>query len=324
MGEESTELLLGRLKLTAPRGSKSPAPLPDAPSMEEESRLVVEGPKLSLAIVARETFQLDPDLYEAESGTLRRPGTLDEEAPKFLRAMFGASSMTDSPLEISPVEIGPPGARLRAYVARPQHPNAPPGKDTALTMALLIAREDGMLESVAFYVRGEAVRSATGAELDGCTRLAERIGATITPGPRDLARGAGERHVVVLSDDSALAVTVPTDYVVIPSHSAPTSARLVKLRPLSLYAGSINITVKPLSESATSIEGADTTAAGKVLGKDVEWRGKTTEKGGFLFVSQPVDGRRAEVFVKATQKGKALDEMRGVAETLAIVKRAHP
>ena len=39
--------------------------------------------KIALAIVAKETFQLDPDLYEPEADAPSKPGTLDTEAPKF-------------------------------------------------------------------------------------------------------------------------------------------------------------------------------------------------------------------------------------------------
>ena len=165
---EMTELLAGRLLVRPPPGAKVPAVLPEAPPIEEESRVIVEssskkeGANVSLAIVARETFQLDPDLYEPEADAPTKPGSLDVEAPKFLKATFPS----DEPLDVVPVEIGA-GPKLRAYAARPPHPNAPPGKDTALVLALLLAQEDGTLESIGFYVRGEMVRNATGSESRG-------------------------------------------------------------------------------------------------------------------------------------------------------------
>lgn len=305
-GDEQ-DLLAGRLRVRAPVGSKAPAPLADAPSVEEESRLIAEDKKLSLAIVARETFQLDPDLYEVDAATTKL-GTLDAEAPKFLKATFPS----EEALEITPVEIGP--AKLRAYAARPAHVNAPPGKDTALALALLIAQDDGTLESVGFYVRGELVREST--DLGGCTRLAERIASSITPGTRKLERSAGSRHVLDVSKEESLALTVPADYVAV--HSA-TTARVTKLRPLSLYQGSINVS---LGSGKKIPEGAEKAAEGKLLGKPVEWHGKTTPKGGFLYAAEPVaEGRTAEVLLRATRQAKALEEMRGVAETLAVVKR---
>lgn len=313
MATTDAELLDGRLKVRAP--GKAPEALPDALPTAEESRLVATAKGMSLAVVARETFQLDPDLYETTDGKV---ATLDIEAPKFLKATFP----TEEPMKVTPVTIG----KLRAYVGRPAHPSAPPGKDTALVLAMLVAQDDGALESVAFFVRGETVRNATGSELDGCTRIAERIAATLEPGTRQLDRAAGRREVAQLSTGEVLALTVPSDWVAVrgpvpaPASGEPQSAHLTKLRPLSLYQGSIHITV---GAAGTVPEGADAVAPGKLLGKPVEWRGKTTPKGGFLYATEPLEsnGKTAAVLVKATRQQKALDEMRGVAETLAVVKR---
>ena len=319
----TTELLAGRLLVRAPEGAKVPEPLEDAPALEEESRVIVEPSaknekdKLSLAIVARETFQLDPDMYEPEPDAPAKPGTLDVEAPKFLRATFPS----EEPLEVAPVEIGSGPTKLRAYAARPRQPNAPPGKDTALVLALLVAQDDGTLESIGFYVRGETVRNATGDDLVGCTRLAERISSTLVPGPRKLERGPGVRKLADVPPRGELAVTVPADYVAIPGAGG---GRLYKLRPLSLYPGSISVLVAEGGEKKIP-EGADATAAGKLLGRSVEWRGKTTARGGFFFAAEPLDpavgSKTAEVLVKATRQAKALDEFRSVAETLSLVKK---
>src|SRR5262249_53118198 len=102
--------------------------------------------------------------------------------------------------------------------------------------------------------------------------------------------------------------------------------RLTKLRPLSLYAGSIIVSVGP-SADAHVPEGADAKASGKLFGRPMEWHGKTTPRGGFFFAAEPFDESKdkskvAEVLVKATRQAKALDEMRAVAETLAVVKRS--
>jgi hypothetical protein len=305
MGTDDLDLLAGRLRLRAPRGGKVPPPHADAPPVEEESRVVADGKDLSIAIVARETFQLDPDLYAPEADS--EPGTLDVEAPKFLKATFPL----DEKPEIVPIAIG----SLRAYAMRPEQPNAPPGKDTALVLAMLVAQEDGPLESVAFYVRGERVRVATGDDLVGCTRFAERLAATLSPGARKLDRAPGRREVASVNG-SSLAVTVPADYVVT---RAATGSRLTKLRPLSMYPGSIVVNV---SEGAHPPDGAETTKPGKLLGKPIEWRGKATPKGGFLFAAEPIDGGKfAEVLVKATRQEKALEEMRSVAETLVVSPR---
>jgi hypothetical protein len=313
---DAVDLLGGRLRVRAPAGAR-PILAPDGPPVEEESRLVAETPKIALAIVAKETFQLDPDLYEAEPDAPVRPGPLDVEAAKFLKASFA----NEEGLEVAPVEIGTGATRMRAYAARPPEPNAPPGKDTALVLALLVAQDDGTLESVAFYVRGETVRNATGPDLVGCQRLAERIASSLEPGARKLERAAGRRHVADLSAGEELAVTVPPDYVAVPSSKG---ARLMKLRPLSLYAGSISVVVAPGAPAPKIPDDADARAPGKLFGRSVEWRGKTTARGGFLFAAEPLEGaekKTAEILVKATRHGKALDEMRTIAETLAVVKR---
>jgi hypothetical protein len=85
---EPVDLLGGRLRVRPPAAGKVPAPVADAPPIEEESRIVAEGGKVSLAIVARETFQLDPDLYEPEADAPAKPASLDVEAAKFLKATF--------------------------------------------------------------------------------------------------------------------------------------------------------------------------------------------------------------------------------------------
>lgn len=317
----TSELLSGRLLVRAPDGANVPDPLPDGPSLEEESRIIVEPASkerkdtIALAIVARETFQLDPDLYASEPDA-PAPIALDEEAPKFLRAVYP----NDPPLEVTPVAIGSGKATMRAYAARPRRPSAPPGKDTALVLALLVAQEDGALESIGFYVRGEAVRRATGTGLVGCTRLAERIAATLTPGPRKLERAGGTRELTAIPPVGELTMTVPDDYVVV---RVARGARLYKLRPLSLYPGSISVLVVDDGDKEIPKSGG-VTVRGELFGRPTTWRGETTSKGGFLFAAAPLDvadgPKTVEVLVKATRQATMLDEFRGVAETLSLVK----
>jgi hypothetical protein len=319
--DTGAELLAGRLKLNGPAGAKViPPPSPDSPVNEEESRVVVDHGKEGLAIFAKETFQLDPDRYEPDADAPNKPGTLDVEAAKFLKATY----KDEEGLEIVPVEIGTGENKLRAYAARPKAPNAPPGKDVALALGLLVAHPDGTLQNVAFYVRGEHVRNATGTALVGCTRVAERIAATLAPGPRALERTAGKRHVADVSTDEELTLMVPADYVVVPVGAG---AHIYKLKLLSLYAGNISIAIGSEPEKHAPRD-ADATVDGKLLGRGTTWRGKKTEKGGFFFAAEPLDAkdkgktdaRSAEVLVKAKQ-GKVLDEFRGVAETLSVAKR---
>lgn len=303
-GTDETDVLGGRFRVRAPAGAHLLTPRPDEPALEEESKIVANAPKLAMAMVAHDTFQLDPDLYEGDAPV--KP--LDVEAGKFLKEKFGPE------LEITPVEIG----KMRAYAGRPPHPNAPPGKDTALVLALLVADEDGALSTLSFYVRGETVRNATGDELVGCTRLAERVASSLVPGSRRLERAAGRREVAELSPTEALAVTVPADWVAVRGKA---STRLTKLRPLSLYPGSIVVAVVDGKEAPPKA-GAERTVPGKLLGRPTEWRGKALEKAGVYVAVEPVEGGKvAEVSITAMRQERALDELRAVAETLAVVKR---
>lgn len=310
------DLLAGRLRIAMPSGARAVASPADGPAEEEESRVVVEGGGLALAVMAKETFQLDPDLYEPEADAPSKPASLDTEAPKLLKATFPA----EDALEISPVTID----SLRAYVARPRAPMAPPGKDTALVLALLVAQPDGTLETLSFHVRdvkGEHVRTATGSALVGCTRLAERLASTIVKGPRELDREPGIRRIGTAPNGDDLVVRVPRDYVAVPTASG---ARLYKLRPLSLYAGSITVALGG-DPKAGAPSDADRTVDGKLLGRATPWKGRSKPGGGgYLFAAAPIDDARVvSVLVKATRQATVLDEMRGVAETLATVPRGH-
>lgn len=298
------DLLGGRFTIGAPASAKI-VPAPDGTPDEVETRVVLESGGEGFAINARETFQLDPDLYEAEPDAPITPAKLDVEGPKFLKATF----RNEEALGIEPVEVN----GLRAYAARPKQPNAPPGRDTALVLALLLAHPDGMLEVVTFHVRGEHVRNAVGPALVGCTRAAEKIAATLAQGPREIDRTPGTRTLV----SDALSVRVPRDYVVIPSKDA---GRIHKLRPLGLFAGGVTVMIER-ERNEDVVKDADATVPGKLLGKDTVWRGQTSPNGGFLFATAPLpDGRFASVLVKATRQAKVLDEMRAVAETIAVAQ----
>ncbi len=310
------DLLSGRLRLGPLPRSRALPPPKDGPTLEEESRLVVDAGGEGLAIVTKELFQLDPDRYAPEPDAKPTPGTLDEEAPKFLKATFP----NEESLEITPVEIGE--AKLRAYAARPKEPNAPPGQDVALALALLVAHPDGTLQSVAFHVKGEMVRVATGNALVGCTRLAEKVARTITSGPRALERSAGTRHLLgVPGGDKELVARVPDDYVAVKGEDF---VRLYKLRPLSLYAGNVAVAVGPKKDSRPTEDGGGDAVPGKLLGRDVTWQKKTLPKGGgWLHASEPLEpggATFADVLVK-TRQAKMLDEMQKVAETIALVPR---
>ena len=308
------DVLGGRMKTSLPKSARDVSAPADGPSVEEESRVVVEAGGIAMAMMAKETFQLDPDLYEAESDAPSKPESLDVEAAKFLKATVPEPEG----LDVSPVTVGD----MRGYAARPKHPMAPHGKDTALVLAMLLAREDGTLQTISFHVRdvhGEHVRNAMGDALVGCTRYAERIAATTVKGERELEREPGVRKIANANGHGDLVVRVPRDYVTV---ATTNGARLYKLRPLSLYAGSITIALADDPSKKTPPADADRTIDGKLLGRETQWRGKNNPKGGgFLFAAEAIDDKRfAGVLLKATRQAKVLDEMRGVAETLTLVK----
>jgi hypothetical protein len=311
------DVLGGRMKTSLPKSARDVAGPADGPTVEEESRVVVEAGGIAMAMMARETFQLDPDLYEPEADAPSRPESLDVEAAKFLKATFPEPDG----LDVTPVTLGTSGAEMRAYAARPKHPMAAPGKDTALVLALLVARDDGTLQTISFHVRdvhGEHVRNAMGEALVGCTRYAERIASTTVKGDRELAREPGPRKIASANGQGDLVLRVPRDYVTV---ATPNGARLYKLRPLSLYAGSITIALADDPAKKTPPADADRTVDGKLLGRGTQWRGKNNPKGGgFLFAAESIDDKRfAGVLLKATRQAKVLDEMRSVAETLTLV-----
>jgi hypothetical protein len=309
------DVLGGRMKTSFPKSARDVAGPAEGPSIEEESRVVVEAGGIAMAMMARETFQLDPDLYEAESDAPSKPESLDVEAAKFLKATFPEPEG----LDVAPVTVGD----MRAYAGRPKHPMTAAGKDTALVLALLVARDDGTLQTISFHVRdvhGEHVRNAMGDALVGCTRYAERIAATTAKGDRELVREPGTRKIASANGQGDLVVRVPRDYVTV---ATPAGARLYKLRPLSLYAGSITIALGDDPAKKTPPADADRTVDGKLLGRGTQWRGKNNPKGGgFLFAAESIDDKRfAGVLLKATRQAKVLDEMRTVAETLTLLPR---
>jgi hypothetical protein len=144
----------------------------------------------------------------------------------------------------------------------------------------------------------------------------------------------------VNSKTEKLTVKVPEDHVVV-HKSGPDfdTYRIIPLRPISLFGGEIVVSVDSYPDKSMPPD-ATAKVDGKLLGKSVVWRGKRSARGGFLAVTEPlpkggptlvpVDGnhaivddhpRYAQVVVMATRQDKFLDQLRAVAETLAIEKR---
>ena len=317
-------LLAGRLKLQAPAGAGPLAraynvmssPTPE----DQETRILIGGGASAgkqpgddaLVVLADETWQLDPDRVHAEADAPAQPGSLDVEAPQFLRA-----ATHDDTLEVERARIA--DGALRVYAGRPREVKVAGGSDAALVLELLVVLPDTTLETVGFWV------SPGLAGERGCTNFAERLAATLSLGPRKLERG-GVRMLQEVSPNQALAVTLPEDYVAVHQPGPDFEVyKLFRLRPLGLFPGLISIAVDP--HPNRDVPPDTTQEPGTLLGRPVTWYARRSPHGGKMLATQPLvpgqspDGRFVQVSILATRQPKFLDEFRHVAESLAIVKR---
>jgi len=150
-------LLAGRLKLRAPAGAGPLAraynvmssPTPE----DQETRIMIGGGGSAgkqpgddaLVVLAEEIWQLDPDRVHAEADAPAHPGSLDVEAPPFLRA-----ATHDDTLEVERARIA--DGALRVYAGRPREVKVAEGSDAALVLELLVVLPDTTLETVGFWV----------------------------------------------------------------------------------------------------------------------------------------------------------------------------
>ena len=320
-------LLGGRLKLQAPAGAGPLAraynvmssPTPE----DQETRIMIGGGGSAgkqpgddaLVILAEEIWQLDPDRVHAEADAPAHPGSLDVEAPQFLRA-----ATHDDTLEIERARIA--DGALRVYAGRPREvkvAEVAEGADAALVLELLVVLPDTTLETVGFWVSPGLAGDR------GCTNFAERLAATLSLGPRKLERG-GVRVLQEVSPNQALAVTLPEDYVVVHQPGPDFDVyKLFRLRPLGLFPGLISISVD--MHPNRDIPPDTTQEPGTLLGRPVTWYARRSPHGGKMLATQPLapdqspDARFVQVSILATRQPKFLDEFRHVAESLAIVKR---
>ncbi len=317
-------LLAGRLKLQVPAGA---GPLARAynvmssPTPEDQETRILIGGGVSagkqpgddaLVVLADETWQLDPDRVHAEADAPAQPGSLDREAPPFLRA-----ATHDDTLEVERARLA--DGSLRVYAGRPREVKVAQGADAALVLELLVVLPDTTLETVGFWVTPGLAGER------GCTGFAERLAATLAPGPRKLERG-GVRVLQEVSPNQALAVTLPEDYVVVHQPGPDVEVyKLFRLRPLGLFPGLISIAVDP--HPNRDVPPDTTQEPGTLLGRPVTWYARHSPHGGRMLATQPLapgqspEERFVQISILATRQPKFLDEFRHVAESLAIVKR---
>jgi hypothetical protein len=317
-------LLAGRLTLRVPAAAGPRArayDLMSSPSPpDQETRVMVGGGASAgtqpgdeaLAILAGETWQLDPDRVPAEAGAPARPGRLDDAAQPYLRVVT-----RDAELDVERARIA--DGALRVYAGRPRKVRVAEGADAALVLEVLVVLPDATLATVGFWV------SPSLAGEPGCTDLAERIAATLSLGPRKLERG-GIRVLRDASPDQALAVTLPEDYVVVHQPGPDLDVyKLFRLRPLGLFPGSISIAIE--ASPRREVPPDTTEEPGTLLGRPVTWYTRRGPRGGKMIATQPLapgpspDPRFVQVSIIATREAVFLDEFRRVAESLALVKR---
>jgi hypothetical protein len=310
-------LLGGRLALRIPKAGGSLARahgIMDAPQpVELEERLMIGGGPSAgrdpgddaLVVLGRETWQLDPDRATAEPGAPIQPGHLDDEAAKFLRAVYAPD------LEVTAVAVADPA--IRAYAGRPPHPHAEADADAALVLVVLLALPDATLQTVAFYTNPWLAADA------GCADLADRVAASLAVGRRALGRAAGSRPLGPVAGGT-LTVTVPADHVVVHQPGPDFDRYLVfRLRPLGLFPGKLVIAVDPYPDRDAGADGG-ASERGRLLGQAVTWRGERKPTGGALVATVPLGRGFVQVTLVATREAKFLDAFRAIAETLTIVK----
>jgi hypothetical protein len=318
--EAEAPLLADRLRIRVPKAAGELARAYDVmsspKSIAEETRLMLGGGKSAgkapgdeaFVVLARELWQLDPDVVKAEADAIVQPSPLAEEAPKFLRALYGDGR----DLDIEEVTVG--DGSIRAFAGRPKQVAVVGGGDSALALVLLLALPDATLQTVDFWITPGLAGDA------GCVDLAERAGASLAVGARKLERTAATRDLG-RARGKTLALAFPADYTAI--HQPGPDFDIYKvyyLRPLGLFPGSMNIAVDA-HPSRQAPDGA-TDEKGRLLGKQVVWKARRSPRGGVMIATTDPIAKSPDTFVQvsivATRQEKFLDEFKRVAETLAI------
>ena len=327
-------LLEGRLKIMAPKGAGTEPREHDvmgAPrSPQEESRLKADADGQSLAILAEEIFQLDPERAEVEGDAIVKSKSLVDEAGSYFKAVYGSSGELD--VEAVKVKQG----EVRAVFARPKEVKVADGADSALVLAMLVSLPDATLQRVSFHVTPGLVGEAA-----GCGKYAEYLAKTIAVGDRKLDRAGGTQTLDALGQ--SVSIDVPKGYTLVKQPGPDFDTwRAVKLRTLGNYQGSLALSIDTHPDKSPP-KGRDKLKR-PLLGKKVEWRGERSGKGGLLVATAPLGtlpatgeeavkpgkGKRGsakgktvflQVAIKATRDGAYLDELLKIAESVTKKKK---
>lgn len=158
--------------------------------------------------------------------------------------------------------------------------------------------------------------------------------APVQPGPLDEearkflhATTGNDSLVVARARVADAAITLPENYVAVhqPGPDFDTY-KLLRLRPLSLYPGSVTVSVDAHPDRDVPPGAAPEKST--LLGRPVTWHAQRSPRGGAMVATQPLaagkssDRRFVQVTIIATRQARFLDEFRRVAESLARVPRA--
>jgi len=277
-------LLDGRLLITPPEGSKDSARPHDImgapPSAVAETRLMVQQGAAKLVVFSEEVFaRPGPDLV----------GALKDADPR----------VADLPMTERTLARG-----LRAVIV--SHPSLRAADDVAPVAHAYTVLPDDTLQVTHVLVNSDVVRAGS----SGCSALAERILASLRPGPRKLDLAGGVKDV-----GNGYALTLPPAFVMI--HEAGPDFdvyRVFPLNPISTPTGQLGIYFG--GHASFERDPQAKAVAGKLFGKAVTWQ--EARSGAAVRRETLVEfdgGLHAHVFLAAPKDVNA-DELQHVAETL--------
>lgn len=295
-----TSLLNGRLTIRLPEGAKieaRPVSVMSAPeSDEDETRVVLDAGEERLVVMVHELFGLASDDFERDV-RLTVAGWGDKAAQyRFAHA---------------------PLKGVRAIAVLPA-PGSSQETDAVFVRGLFVALPDGTVQTVFVYVNPRAARDHA-----GCSAAAERILATLAPGPRRLQLDAGKRTLATLSPDAEIVVTVPKNIVVTTQNGPDFVVQRLKVVG---WLGKSSDMIGFYLGHHPSFEKGEKRADGTLFGKKVVWQARREGRGLEALVSLPrASGPPdyAHVWIIATSDDR-LAALKTIAESMKLAKKPSP
>lgn len=295
-----TSLLNGRLTIRVPEGAKIEArdvSVMAAPEADEdETRVVLNAGGERLVIMVHELFGLASDDFERDVRV-----TVAGWGDKAAQYRFAHSSLKG----------------VRAIAVLPA-PGSSQGTDAIFVRGLFVALPDGTVQTVFVYVNPQAAR-----DLTGCSTAAERILATLAPGPRKLRLDAGKRTLATLSPDAEIVVTVPKN-IVVTTQNGPDF--LVQRLKVVGWLGKSSDMIGFYLGHHPSFEKGEKLTDGTLFGRKVVWQARREGQGLEALVALPrASGAPdyAHVWIIATSEDR-LAAMKSIAESMKLAKKPSP